>query len=275
MKSLEQRVAIVTGAASGIGRATAWELARRGALLVLVDLDEEALQDTVHELEEAHHQALPLVADIADPQTGPLVVERTLREMGALHILVNNAGVMLAGEFVSSDLDDWAWVMDINLWGAVRLTRAALPHMLQQGVGHVATVSSLAGLVGIPGTTAYSASKAALVGFSEALRAEVGDQGVGVSVICPGIVRTNIAWSMRFPGVGDDFRRGIAEKGLAPDKVARTVVRAIRRDIGLSVVSPEAGFLWSLKRFSPALSVHLMRQVLRKAKASLTSADNP
>lgn len=202
MKDLRDQVAIVTGAASGIGKATSFELARKGAHLVLADINEKGLTETAREIERMGRKALPIQTDVSKKEDLDNLARRAVTEMGQVDILYNNAGVGAGGAMLDMPLADWEWQVDINYWGPVRLTHNLLPHFVERRRGHIVTTASMAGIIGVAGLAAYSSTKFAMVGFSEALRAEVADYGVDVSVVCPGYVKTNIVKVARYRGEG-------------------------------------------------------------------------
>jgi short-subunit dehydrogenase len=192
---LKGGVAVVTGAASGIGAALSAALAVRGCNLALADRDPAGLAATaaacVGVTVSTH------VLDIADRDAILALPDAVLAAHGRVTILVNNAGVALGGQFAQLSLDDFAWVIDINLWGVVRTTHAFLPILRAQPTAQIVNLSSIFGIIAPAGQTAYSASKFAVRGFSEALRAELATTGVGVTIVHPGGVATSIARSAR------------------------------------------------------------------------------
>ncbi len=184
------RVALVTGASSGIGRLLALRLAREGAAVGLVARRDEELRKVAAEIESAGGQALPLACDVADPQQVAAAVQDALGHFGHVDLLVNNAGYGHHRRFVEWDVADMERMMRVNYLGAVYFTKALLPAMLGRREGWIVFVASVAGRIGIPDESAYSASKFALVGLAEALSLEVEDAGVQVLTVCPGSVRT-------------------------------------------------------------------------------------
>lgn len=237
------RVAI-TGAASGIGRACAVEYAQRGWQVVAIDRD-----PAVCNLAGVQ----PIVADLADPAA----IER-LRELGPLDVLLSNAGVAVVKPAALTTDDDWRWLLDINVLAPIRLVRALAP---QLGRGsRVAFVASLAGLFGAPGMVAYSTSKFALVGFAEAVRPELAALGIGVTVICPGYVKTGLHRATRYANPA--FERLLDDPprwyGMRAERVARRIADAIAAGDAELVLGPEK-LAWYVKRLSPALARSLTR----------------
>ncbi|SEO44567.1 SDR family NAD(P)-dependent oxidoreductase [Trujillonella endophytica] len=244
--------AVVTGAASGIGAALAPLLAARGSDLVLVDRDAERLGAVAAAVRSAHPGVSvdTAVVDLADP----VATQRLADELVAAHpdttLLVNNAGVALGGRFDQVTLDEFDWVMEINFRAVVRLTKAFLPTLTARPGSHVVNVSSLFGLMAPAGQAAYSSSKFAVRGFTEALRHELAEDGVGVTSVHPGGIRTRIAESARVAAGVDpeEAARGKAEFArllrFPPEKAAALIVRAVERRtprllIGVSAIVPD------------------------------------
>ena len=209
MDSFEEKVAVVTGAASGMGLAFARRFARAGARVVLADIEKPALDAAVAELTGAGHEAIGVVTDVMKLADVDALRDAALARFGRVNVLCNNAGVagalQPAGEWV--DTKTWDWVLQVNLWGVVYGVKAFLPHLLEHGDGHIVNTASLAGH--LPAWSPYNASKFAVVGLTEGLYAQLHTLGstVGVSCLCPGFVNTNIADSTRNRPEWDPARR--------------------------------------------------------------------
>ncbi len=187
------RVAVVTGGASGIGRAMAKRFVDAGMHVVIADVEDEALQTTAAEL-----GVVGIRTDVADAASVQALADASVERFGTVHVLCNNAGVGGGGVIATATLNDWKWVLDVNLWGVIHGLHAFLPLLLaNDDGGHVVNTASMAGLTAWPGIGPYNASKYAVVGISETLAAELRGSGVGVSVLCPGVVNTNIFQSQR------------------------------------------------------------------------------
>lgn len=212
IRKINGTTAVITGATSGIGRETALEFARAGANVVIAGRRKERLRQLVSEIESIGHQALSVATDVADQTQVDHLVRSSVERFGRIDTLVNNAGVAFAGRFDQMTIEDFRRVLDVNFWGAVYASKAAVAQMLEQrGGGVIINVSSIFGKRGVPSQTAYCASKFALAGFSEALRAEVMSNGIDVSTIFPGAVETEIFESsanqtgMEIPGFVPKF----------------------------------------------------------------------
>lgn len=198
MRELAGKVAVVTGAASGIGRAMATRFATDGMRVVLSDIEEPALTDAADELRSAGADVLAVVTDTSLRASVDELADRTLDHFGAVHLVCNNAGVGSRGlRLVDVPEQDFAWVLGVNLWGVMHGIWAFVPHLVRQGEGHVVNTASISGLSHRPRMGPYNASKAAVVALSETLRFELEGTGVGVTIVCPGWVRTNISQAVR------------------------------------------------------------------------------
>jgi NAD(P)-dependent dehydrogenase (short-subunit alcohol dehydrogenase family) len=272
IRSFDGRHALVTGAASGIGKATALELAKRGAHLEVVDVDADGVRATAEAVRALGREATAHTVDLAKREEVDDLAARVLRDRGPVDVLVNNAGVAVVAPFIRTTEADWEWLLSVNLWGPLRLTRALLPPMLERRQGHVVMVASLAGLVGAPGLVAYGTTKFALVGLTEALRLEIADAGVGVTLVCPGFVRTNFAKSSRYDN--GDFRRFLDEPpswyGMAKERVATELADAVLERRPLVVLGPEK-LGWWLKRLAPEAAFNVTRWAARRAGIGLSA----
>lgn len=255
---LAGKVAVVTGAGSGIGRAMSQELAARGALVVACDIQDSAAAETVVGLAAPGNKAashLAMRIDVADEESFRAAADTVDRELGGADILVNNAGVL--GQVAAVDqltTAEMRWVVDIDLWGVVNGTRAFLPQLKRRPSAALVNVSSLAGLMGSLGNSAYFAAKFGVRGFSEAVRAELQSTGVTVTIVFPGIVRTNLGAS--HPGYTEEerleaVRRYNRQPGLSPEQAARKIVAGIERGKARVLVGPDAWAVDKLVRLFP------------------------
>ncbi len=262
-ESLKDKTVLVSGAASGIGRRLAQDLYwNEKSRLILVDVDEKELRILKDELEpeDGGDRVLALVCDISSEDS----VARLVRAVGRRRVdaLVNNAGVAVLGSFEHTDFADFERVVRVNLLGTARLTKAFLPNLLEGGKSFIVNVASMAGLVGAPGMSAYVASKFGIVGFSDALHAELGKR-VGVGVVCPTFVRTNIAKGAR--GKADWFLGAVGSK---PEKVSAAIIRTIKERKKLVLVNADAYLFYYLNRFFPGLSETMIWAAYKVLKAT-------
>jgi NAD(P)-dependent dehydrogenase (short-subunit alcohol dehydrogenase family) len=269
------KVAVVTGAGSGLGRALTVELADAGARVVAVDIDTEGLARTSSIASGNGQGCLTRCADVSLRSEMESMAEEVLSEMGHVDILVNNAGVGVGGELVDVPIEDFEWVVGINLMGEVYGTRLFLPRMIERGSGHIVNVSSLSGLVPLPFHLPYTTTKYALTGFSEVLSTEVRRHGIKVTLVCPGAIKTNIMGATRTPPGGDDAQARFKErfgklldKGLQPEVVAKKVLRAVEKGRFLCLTGKESYLLYYLHRLAPGLVRRLVAAVTEMSSGS-------
>lgn len=216
MKELRDRVAVVTGGGSGIGKAIALAAGAEGMRVVVADIEADAAEDVARELRSQGGRVLAAAVDVSQRASVEALATRTYDELGACHLLCNNAGVFLTGALVEQRRADWEWILGVNLHGVIHGIEAFVPRMIAQSQeghveeGHIVNTASLSGLVAMPGFGVYTTSKYALVGLSETLRLELAPHGIGVSVLCPGGVATQIFRSDR------NRPAALAESGAAP-----------------------------------------------------------
>jgi NAD(P)-dependent dehydrogenase (short-subunit alcohol dehydrogenase family) len=258
MRTFADRVAVVTGAGSGIGRATSLALAERGCHLALVDIGPDGIEQTRRLVETRGRCATLHLADVRDVERMEALPGEIFEHHGGVHVLVNNAGVTAAGAFEQESIDDLRWLVDTNVWGVVHGCRAFLPELRRADEAHIVNVSSMVGLLGLPHNVSYSLSKGAVRAFTEALRSELITTSIGVTAVFPGAIRTNITNTAR----GDQAVR-LADMGRSrlaplamrpPASVARAIVRSIERDRARVVVGPDAHLVSAFTRVLPGRS---------------------
>ena len=261
MKQLKGKVAAVTGAGSGIGRALAVALAREGCDLALSDINETGLNETVTQASaigvRVHAQRL----DVADRDAVYAWADNVVRELGKVNLIFNNAGVSVSETVEAISYENFEWLMDINFWGVVYGSKAFLPHLKAAGEGHIINISSVFGMIGVPTQSAYNAAKFAVKGFTECLREEMAIAGYPVNVTCvhPGGIKTNIVRSSR---IGDVGNMGPSERAQAvkmfdamaktsPEEAARVILGGVKKDKPRVLIGFDARVIDRMQRMLP------------------------
>ena len=272
LKSLGGKTVLVTGAASGIGLETALAFARRGADLIICDLDEGGLASAASRIEALGCQVLTRRVDVSSEEEMRTFADEVHQRVEAVDILMNNAGVAIGGPFLSTSLEDWNWILGINTMGVVHGCHLFIPKMVQRAKGgHVINVSSAAGYSANSVLAAYNATKFSVLGLSEALWEELHPHGIGVTAVCPGLIDTPITRNTRLVGEMDkpenreDMVQGYQKRGYLPDRVARNILKAVEKNRLIAPISPEAWGLYYLKRFAPWLLRRLGLMVSKRA----------
>jgi NAD(P)-dependent dehydrogenase (short-subunit alcohol dehydrogenase family) len=272
LRELRGRVAVVTGAASGIGRALAFELARKGAELALSDVDEVGLAETHRASEGLGARVSSERVDVADRAAVERHADFVAGQHGRANLVINNAGVGLGAAIADMTYEDLEWVFGIDFWGVVHGTKAFLPLLRRSGEGHIVNVSSVFGLIAVPGQGAYTAAKFAVRGFTECLRQELELEGANVSATCvhPGGIKTNIARKARVrerpgaPSREEMNARFDAVARTSPEAAARAILRGVARNARRVLIGPDARAIDALQRLAPAAYQALVvRQVRR------------
>ncbi len=259
MKTLENKVVVVTGAGSGIGRALAILAVKKGASVALSDWNLAGLEETAKLTGASPGRVLVRKVDVRSDDAMSAFADAVKTEMGGAHVVVNNAGVSLSDSVGKMKREDFAWLMDINFWGVVRGTEAFLPQLQKRDEGHVVNVSSVFGLIGVPRQSAYNASKFAVRGFTESLAQELHGSRVHVSVVCPGGIKTNIAANGRHyenshgeatdsEQVAKSFER---YAGTTAEKAADIIWRGVLKNHPRILVGPDAVLIQGLLRIFP------------------------
>jgi short-subunit dehydrogenase len=276
VKSFADKVAAITGAGSGMGRTLAIALARRGCHLAVSDVNEDSLAETVTSAAAQGVKVTSRKVDVAQRDQVHTWADEVVRDHGRCNLIFNNAGVAHSSTIEGVDYADFEWIVGINFWGVVYGTKAFLPHLKASGEGHVVNMSSLFGLVGIPGQGTYNATKFAVRGFSEALREELEVTRSPVSATCvhPGGIKTNIARSARMDpslmhlGVKDvEQSRASFEKmfRVTAEDAAETILRGVQRNARRVLVGADAHFLDALQRLMPASYQKIVAVAARRA----------
>jgi len=256
---LDGKLALVTGAGSGIGRATTDALARAGARLIVCDVDPARTAEVAAELGD--RCVLAKAVDVGDRAQMAAFADEVHGITPALDVLVNNAGVAVAGGILDTSLDQWDWLLRVNLMGVVHGCHFFAPKMVERGSGHIVNVSSIFGYFAPPSVVAYVASKFAVLGMSMSMRGELSPRGVGVTAICPGLIATNIIhgsqMSEKMNGMRDKVAGTFAKRGAPPSKVAAAIISAVRHDRAVVPVAAEAWLVWGLVRAAPSVAVRV------------------
>ena len=274
---LAESVAVITGAASGIGRALALQLAQMRCGLALVDRDGPGLAAVTDASRQAGAKVSAHELDLTDTAGIASLPEAVVTQHGRVNVLVNNAGVGLMGDFLQTSAENFDWLISINFAAPVHLTRAFLPHLLREPLAQLVNVSSIFGIIAPPGNTAYSAAKFAIRGFSESLRHELEGTSVGVSVVHPGGVATNIAKDARVSAAIDPTEAQKAKARFAkslvttPEAAAAQIVAGIQRRDRRILIGRDARMLDVAQRVAPTGYYALLRKRMGRRPASVTT----
>ena len=272
MHEFEGRVAVITGAASGIGRATAKQLAERGCAVAIADIDEAGLASLADDLRADGRSVSTHTIDVADRAQMEGFPDAVLAAHGHVHVLVNNAGVALGQTLEELSWEDFDWLVGINFWGVVHGCKFFLPYLQREDEGHIVNISSMFGFAGLPSQGPYCATKAAVRSFSETLHGELGNSKIGVTSVHPGGIKTKIAHSGRFQD--EEARNGAIETferlGTEPEVVARRILRAIERNQLRVLITPESRALDFAKRVFPVGTQRLVRRLWSRSRETGT-----
>jgi NAD(P)-dependent dehydrogenase (short-subunit alcohol dehydrogenase family) len=273
LRTFAGAVAIVTGGASGIGRALCEALARRGAQVVLADVQADLAEDVAARIKAAGGEAMAQELDVTDFAATSCLIQSTFQSAGRLDYVFNIAGIGVVGEARHYELEDWYRMLDVNLRGVVHGVQAAYPIMIEQGFGHIVNMASGAGLWPSPLVVGYCTTKYAIVGLSTALRIEAAAAGVRVSVLCPGAVRTPaLNCEARFgrvlPPIPPEVLRRMVDRQrpMAPERFAEQALRAIARNRAIIIIPSWWRIVWWLNRLSPSAGLYLGRKALETMK---------
>jgi NAD(P)-dependent dehydrogenase (short-subunit alcohol dehydrogenase family) len=266
MSVFNGKVAIITGAGSGIGKGLAEELSRRGAFVVVSDVNAERVEKTAQGIENSGGRVSSSILDVSDYDSVRKMIDDTFAVHGRIDYIFNNAGVAVVGPAHHFSIDDWRKVIDINLKGVVNGVATAYPLMVRQGFGHIINTASIEGLAPLTFSASYVASKYGVVGLTSALRIEGAAHGVKVSAVCPGYVKTSMFKD--FKVIKIDRQKLIPPNwsGVTPEECAKIILRGVEQNRAFIVVTMFAKILWILNRISPDLVIWLMKRNLQKAK---------
>ncbi len=268
---LTDGVVVVTGAGSGIGRATALAFANKGARIAACDVDQARLDALANELGD--RALLVRKVDVSSRVEMAALADAIHALVPAVDVIVNNAGVAVGGTFLEISLDDWDWIVGINLKGVVHGCHFFIPKMVErkQG-GHVVNISSILGIYPAPTVTAYVATKFAVLGMSQSLRTELEPHKIGVTAICPGMINTSIVADGRVRGMVGERREQVKaafkKSGASPDLVATAIVDAVRTNPAVRTVGRDAAVIHALTRFAPRIGAKLTQTLQRRFGAA-------
>jgi NAD(P)-dependent dehydrogenase (short-subunit alcohol dehydrogenase family) len=281
LRTYRDAVAIITGGASGIGWALGQELSRRGAHVVLADLQAEAAEQAAADIRKSGGHAEAHRLDVTDFEAVSALVDHVVKTNGRLDYIFNNAGIAVLGEAKDYEIRNWNSVIDVNLRGVIHGVQAAYQVMVKQGFGHIVNTASITGLVPLSGLVGYATTKHAVVGLSNCLRVEAAELGIRVSCLCPGAIDTAIAGGGKF---GKDLRQvpaGVQRqmweemRPISPEECARQAVEAVAKNKAIVVIPKWWKGVWRIYRLSPNLGLRLARKYYlagRKKVAKLTAA---
>ena len=248
-----KRTIAITGAGSGFGAAIAHKYAADGWKIAVTDIDEERARQTLFEIHQLGGEGFCMLLDTTNPDHWQQLENKINEQWTGLHILVNNAGVATAGNVEDTSMDDWQWVLDIDLMGVVRGCHQFAAMFKRQRGGHIVNIASFAGLAGLPFVVSYGVAKAGVVALSEALRAEMYEYGVGVTVACPAFVKTNLLESLRATrgDMKDTVTRWMEISKITPEQIANDIAAAVAENKFLLLTHPQTRSAWNLKRWFP------------------------
>jgi len=260
----QDKIAVVTGGAAGLGRELCLELGRRGATVVAVDVDQEGAEEVCRTVREQGGQALSAYLDVTIYENAQRIVKDVVRKYGRIDLLFNNAGTALHGETRDLSVEQWRNVLDINLMGVIYAATSAYSVMVKQGAGQIVNIGSLAGLIPVPKEIPYCTSKWAVVGFTNTLRLEGAGLGVKVNLVCPGIMRTAIHQTVSYVNVDPQrLVRPQTNHFIPPEKAARIILQRAAKNQAIIIFPFYARLVWWLYRFNPAIFNLLFRKILK------------
>lgn len=256
MKVLAQKVAVVTGAGSGIGRATAMALANKGCELALADINVETLKETANQLRDIGTTVSEHVVNVGSLDEMKRFVAEVEQQHQTVDILINNAGIGIHGEFINQSIEQLQRIVDINMWGVVYGCKLFLPLLMKQDESHIVNISSAAGINPSPGMASYSMTKFAVRGLSESIRIELKKYNVGVTSVHPGVINTNIPMNTEYENIRmrEKGKAAFEKYGHSPEKAAGKIVKAIEKNQQRVLIGPEAYIMDAAKRAFPVYS---------------------
>ncbi len=266
MARFDGKIAIITGGASGIGRAIGEELGRRGATVVVTDINKEGAEEVASGINSAGGRAEAALLDVSKQKDVQKLIMQTADKHGRLDYIFNNAGIGILGETRDMEMDHWRQTIDVNLWGVIYGSTAAYSLMVRQGFGHIVNTASMAGLISSPIAAPYGTTKHAVVGLSTSLRAEGAGLGVKVSVVCPGVIRTPIFETSPLLNTDKDAMLERMPDWMMTDvdKAALTIIKGVIRNQAIIIPPFQARAFWWLQRLSPRIMEPIWAMFLKE-----------
>ena len=275
MNQFRDKVTVITGGASGIGRAICEELGRRGAIVLAADINASGAEEVAAKINQAGGRGFSAYVDVSKADDVKKLVQETFQQHGRIDYMFNNAGIAVFGEVRDMTHDDWQRILDINLHGVIYGTTEAYQLMVRQGFGHIVNTASLAGLVPVAGLTSYTTTKFAVVGLSTSLRTEAIDLGVKVSVICPGIIRTPIIEAGQYINLDVDQLRAMSQpRMMEVDDAAKIILRGVTRNKAIITFPIVPKILWWFYSICPKLYHFWAKTMFKKVRALRKSVAN-
>jgi len=268
MNIFKDKIVIITGGASGIGRALGEDLAHRGSHVILADRNVTLLDEVSESIIKTGFHVKPVKLDVSNFEAVKTIMNETINEYGRLDYIFNNAGIAVGGEARDYAYEDWSNVINTNLFGVVNGVAAAYPVMVKQGFGHIVNTASIGGLIPA-GEISYVTSKHGIVGLSHQLRVEGADLGVKVSVICPGKIETPLWHTSKIIKEDPEKLRKLVPKGITPEECATVILRGVECNKATIMVTTTAKILWLLYRISPSLVFRLSRWIVNKRRRTV------
>jgi NAD(P)-dependent dehydrogenase (short-subunit alcohol dehydrogenase family) len=270
MKKFENKRAVITGAGSGLGRALAMELAQDNWKILVSDVRDETAQETLEMVKKAGGSGETFHCDVTDLTHLEAMADKVFNEWGGVDLLINNAGVLVAGNIGDMPIDNWKWVIDINVWGTINGCHAFIPRMKKQGSGHIVNVASAAGFTCLPEMGAYNLTKAALIGLTETLLTELSPHNIDVTAVCPSVFSSNLIDGLRHDtdGQRDWWNVMFRKATMNAQQVASEVIKAVKQNKPYIIPQREVKIAHLMKRLSPKLYFNSVKKHYKKGMLS-------
>jgi len=265
-KRFPQKRVIITGAGSGIGRALAHEFAKKQWNIIIAEINDTRAKETADQVKNLGGKAIIVHCDVTKPADVDKTIETAIKELGGVDIMINNAGVSAGGYMEKISLEDWNWILDINLKSVIYGCRAVIPLFKKQKSGHIINVASYAGMACLPEMCSYNVAKAGVIALSETIRTELSPLGIGVSVVCPSFIKTNLMDQFRLPDARQrNLAQGFFNKSImSVEAVARCIIRSASRNKMYILPQIDAKYMWWSKRHTPRLYLKASAFIYKK-----------